>query len=253
MDPYLEQHWRDVHQSLVIYARDAIQGQLPGDLIARVEERVFVDAPESSRSVYPDVRVVETGGRESAAASTALAGVAVPLVVVVDDEPVSEGYIEILEIGSGNRVITMIEVVSPTNKTAGEGRRLYRKKQRECRRAKVSLVEIDLIRAGRWVLAIPKDLIPLSHRSQYQVCIRRGWRANAFEVYKVPLREKLPTIQVPLRRSDPDVKVDLQGIFDQAYRNGRYDTLDYAADPNPPLKSADAAWANELLKAAGHR
>ena len=28
MDPYLEAHWRDVHASLIIYARDALQGAL---------------------------------------------------------------------------------------------------------------------------------------------------------------------------------------------------------------------------------
>ena len=41
MDPYLEAHWRDVHAGLVIYARDALQGVLPGSLRARVEERML--------------------------------------------------------------------------------------------------------------------------------------------------------------------------------------------------------------------
>src|SRR5256885_6518067 len=42
MDPYLEARWGDVHQSLITYARDALQPNLPPDLRARVEERVFV-------------------------------------------------------------------------------------------------------------------------------------------------------------------------------------------------------------------
>ena len=64
MDPYLEVHWRDVHQSLVIYARDQLQALLPGDLRARVEERVFVESVNGTkRSVYPDVRVIERPGR----------------------------------------------------------------------------------------------------------------------------------------------------------------------------------------------
>jgi hypothetical protein len=45
MDPYLEAHWRDVHASLIIYARDALQGVLPGSLRARVEERVLLESP----------------------------------------------------------------------------------------------------------------------------------------------------------------------------------------------------------------
>src|SRR5262245_3320500 len=44
MDPYLEQHWGDVHSSLIIYARDQLRRKLPGDLRARVEERVFVES-----------------------------------------------------------------------------------------------------------------------------------------------------------------------------------------------------------------
>ena len=152
-----------------------------------------------------------------------------------------------------NRVVTMIEVVSPSNKAPGDGCRLYRQKQRECKRARVSLIEIDLLRKGRWVLAMPRELIPPSHRSEYQVCVWRGWRPQAFEVYRVPLREKLPTVGVPLRKSDPDVLLGLQALIDHAYRNGRYDTLDYRADPSPPLRPANAAWANELLKAKGCR
>ena len=59
MDPYLEAHWRDVHTSMMTYIRDQIQEQLPYDLVARVEETVSVDYEDSSRSIAPDVRVVE--------------------------------------------------------------------------------------------------------------------------------------------------------------------------------------------------
>ena len=33
MDPYLERYWRDVHASLLIYARDQLEDQLPNNLI----------------------------------------------------------------------------------------------------------------------------------------------------------------------------------------------------------------------------
>src|SRR5260370_20141336 len=70
MDPYLEQFWGDVHARLIIYASDQLQGVLPRDLRARVQERVFVDAPQTvERDVYPDVRVVERG-RGAAAVAT---------------------------------------------------------------------------------------------------------------------------------------------------------------------------------------
>jgi hypothetical protein len=34
MDPWLEQHWGDVHTSVVTYCRDRLQGLLPPDLRA---------------------------------------------------------------------------------------------------------------------------------------------------------------------------------------------------------------------------
>ena len=61
MDPYLEAHWRDVHVSLVIYARDALQESLPPELRARVEERVVLETPVGiiAGGLFPDLRVVE--------------------------------------------------------------------------------------------------------------------------------------------------------------------------------------------------
>src|SRR5262249_23152161 len=61
MDPYLEAHWRDVHAGLVIYARDALQGVLPGSLRARVEESVLLETPKGigNHPLFPRVRVVQ--------------------------------------------------------------------------------------------------------------------------------------------------------------------------------------------------
>ena len=61
-----------------------------------------------------------------------------PYVLEIPAEPVTEGLIEIREPGSNDRVITVIEVLSPANKEPGEGRRQYRRKQRELQRASVS-------------------------------------------------------------------------------------------------------------------
>jgi len=44
MDPYLEAHWLDVHSRLVAYAADALNEVLPETLVARMEERVAVEA-----------------------------------------------------------------------------------------------------------------------------------------------------------------------------------------------------------------
>src|ERR1700761_5686378 len=59
MDPFLERHWEDVHTTLITYIRDILQPQLADDLIARSEEKVYVEDDGEPRLRKPDVRVVE--------------------------------------------------------------------------------------------------------------------------------------------------------------------------------------------------
>ena len=60
MDPYLERHWGDVHASLIIYAKEALQPGLPADLVARAEERVFVETDLGARRRFvPDVHIAK--------------------------------------------------------------------------------------------------------------------------------------------------------------------------------------------------
>lgn len=255
MDPYLEQYWRDVHHGLVTYSRDQLQPRLPGQFRARIEERVFVETDEGARRViYPDVHVVEHP-RPRGPDTTSESGVATeePLVLHIDDEPATQGYLEIIDVGSGNRVVTVIEFLSPSNKVAGQGRDLYLRKQQEVIAAGASLVEIDLTRAGDRVFSVPAERIPLSHRTTYQAVVRRGWHPGQAEVYRMPLDRPLPQVRVPLRETDADVPLDLQALVELCYANGRYDDLDYQVEPNPPLDSADAAWAAEQLRAKGVR
>lgn len=254
MDPYLEQHWRDVHQSLVIYARDQLQPNLPDDLKARVEERVFVEADRYERNIYPDVRIFEKP-RRSANPRRAKSGVAVaePWRIRVPAEAANEGFIEIRDVANGNRVITVVEILSPANKLPGEGRELYLRKQQELESGGVSLVEIDLLRSGERVTRVPAGSVPQLEQTSYVVTVRRGSDPEIREVYPLSLRERLPVIAIPLRQDEDDAPLDLQELIDLAYRNGAYDDLDYRRDPNPPLDPADAAWADALLRERGLR
>jgi hypothetical protein len=254
MDPYLEQHWGDVHSSFIIYARNQLQKVLPADLRARVEERVVIAGPAASRSFYPDVRVVEvkgkSGRRDSGAARLA---VAEPVLIELDDEPETQTFIEIRDVSAGGRVVTVLEILSPSNKRPGDGQEQYLRKQHELLRAGVSLVEIDLLREGDWIVALPRGVLPPKLCTPYRVLVRRSWRRREAEYYPVSLAGPLPTIKVPLRPTDADVPLGLQSLIEECYEDGGYDDIDYGVEPEPPLPKAAARWAAQLLRRTGRR
>jgi hypothetical protein len=114
----------------------------------------------------------------------------------------------------------------------------------------VHWAEIDLLRAGT-----PSVTRPPLRPSDYRILVSRaGERRNKAHYWPVGVREPLPVIGIPLRGDDPDVPLDLGAVLAAAYDRGAYDlSVDYRRDPNPPLSSADAGWANRLLLAAGVR
>jgi hypothetical protein len=253
MDPYLEQYWGDVHTSLMVYMRDQINEQLPGDLQARVEESILIDVEERSRTVYPDVRVVEQPEVPAIGSvpSSVAVSVAEPCIIPLPDETPTQRHIEIVDPNSGNRVVTAIELLSTSNKASESGRRAYREKQRQYIQAGVNLVEIDLIRTGTFMVAVPEQLVPFEYRTPYVICVRRANRPTNAEIVRVPLSEPLPNIRIPLRPTDGDIVLQLQSLLDDCYRRGRYGTIDYAQPPHPPLSGEDQKWAERLLAEGG--
>ncbi|HXE56123.1 MAG TPA: DUF4058 family protein, partial [Tepidisphaeraceae bacterium] len=245
MDPWLERFWGDVHHRLITYACDQIQELLPEGLLARMQERVFLEFPESvGRTVYPDGRIVETAPATPAAPPKAAGGVAVaePLLVHLQSEPLTEGFIEVVDPASKGRVISVLEILSPANKAPGTGQSLYVQKQRELAAAGVSLVEVDLLRGGKRVTNAPPDILPRTHQTAYQACVRRATNSNVAEVYRIALREPLPNVGIPLRSQDRDVPLQLHQLLGEVYRRGRYgSSIDYREDPDPPLSAEDAA------------
>lgn len=257
MDPYLEAHWRDVHARLIIYASDALQAVLPGGLRARVEERVILEAPQGYKDhpLFPDVRVVEfSPKREPGARPGESVAVAEPLLIDAGPESPTETFLEIIDLASGNAVVTVIELLSPSNKSPGPNREQYLRKQMELCSSTTNLVEIDLNRFGAHTLAFPLAHLKPKARTPYMACVRRATRRLIAEVYPMPLWERLPTIRVPLRPDDDDVSLDLQALVEQCYRNGGYEgTLNYVAEPEPPFLGADKTWAHGWLRKQGLR
>ncbi len=243
MDPYLEHPtlWPNVHQRLITYASDALQAQLTPRYYVSIGERVYLEAPD--RSVYPDLWVVERGGPRAA---TATLEADRPVVVVVEPVERREVFIEIQDPGAGHRVVTVIEVLSPSNKQPGEGRDLYLKKQAEVLASNVHLVEIDLLRGGAPTVALPPSP---GGRSGYRVVVTRSTDRTRRELYEVTLRDRLPRVAVPLEVGDTDAVLDLQAVLGEAYTKGAYGLrVDYSVDPTPPLPADDTTWARALVR-----
>ncbi|HUG93529.1 MAG TPA: DUF4058 family protein [Planctomycetaceae bacterium] len=259
MDPWLEQHWGDVHTSIVTYCRDRLQMALPRDLRARVEEWVYLEYEEggNGRHVIPDVRIVEyprTGPPRQESGGVATLVPTEPIVVIRRDEPIIERFIEIRDFSTGGRLITVIEVLSPTNKQRGRGRDLYVQKRKELEAAHVHLVEIDLLREGERLDPAPREGLPATRDCPYLVTVIRRVEDRSelrCEVYPVSMREPLPVIKVPLRPTDEDVLLDLQAVLNDAYDRGGYDILDYRQPPVLPLSGDDEAWARAVLTERG--
>jgi hypothetical protein len=111
MDPYLEASdiWPGVHASFIVYLRDHLQPRLRPRYLAAIEERVFVEGPD--REIIPDVWLRQHRPQASSTAMEIPEGDEPVLVEVLPLE-VHETYIAILDRHSGQRVVTVIEVVA---------------------------------------------------------------------------------------------------------------------------------------------
>jgi hypothetical protein len=166
---------------------------------------------------------------------------------------VEETYLTIRDRQSGQRVVTVLELVSPTNRYAGPGRDSYVAKQTEVRRSTAHLVEIALLRAGPHVVAVPEWAARQHGPYDYLVCINRaeGLR-DRFHLYPRRLHERLPRIRLPLAVPDPDMVLDIQAVLACTYEaGGDAERLNYAAPCVPPLTHEDQAWADTLLRQTG--
>jgi hypothetical protein len=253
MDPYLEHPsiWQGVHNSLVVYVRDQLQPQLLPRFVATIEARVFVQAP-SSEDRLPDVFVLRRH-RPSNATATAVREAPAPRLVRALPTELTESYIEIRDRQSGQALVTVIEIVSPTNKYAGTGRRAYLEKQLQVLSSTAHLVEIDLLRTGPSVVAVPEYVARGDGDYDYLISVNRAAETREeFEIYQVELRQRLPVVGIPLTEGFPDARLELQAVMERAWAAGAYDGyVRYDLPCRPPLDPEDQAWADALIHSAG--
>ncbi len=256
MDPYLEEPglWPDVHHELMSVMRELMMRRLRPKYHVRIEERVYIsDENDPGREVIiPDLRIADAGrdeprgwtAEEMAAGYVAVAEPVV-LTTLIDDE-IHEPFLEVID-RQERLVVTVIEILSPTNKVPGSrGRASYLEKRHEVMASPSHLVEIDLLRAG--VAIHTRELLP---PADYYVHVSRKAKRPKGIVWPILLMQRLPVISIPLRSEDPDVPLDLQEVLNAAYDRAAYDmAIDYRREPVPPLDDAQQRWARSRLNAS---
>jgi hypothetical protein len=255
MDPYIEGAgiWESFHATLVVRLADQLQPQVGPRYVVRPQERMGVVF--ESRPVVPDVTVTQAppGGTPGQRGGVAVLAPSEPHRVQDQEWPFYETYLHVIEVKT-RRLVTAIELLSPWNKRAGEGSRLYTRKQVEVLETDTHLVEIDLLRGGRHTVAVPEGLLEAYRPYDYVTCVSRAADRSIYECYTSTVREELPRIALPLLPPDPDVTLNLRAALDQTYESGCYALdLNYQEEPSPPLSADDAAWADALLRGAGLR
>jgi hypothetical protein len=251
MDPYLEgPQWTGIHAALSVEIARQLTGLLPERYVARPSERIVIATPDTdgvtvtTTSIYPDAFVSDMGAPASADAAGSVAVMTSPLsVATVMPEHIPQVTVEITAV-ENRRLVTAIEVLSPTNKR-GDGREEYLSKRRRTLLSDVHLVEIDLLRGGQRVPM--RDPLP---PFPYFVFVGRASKRPMMNVWTIQLKETLPSIPIPLLEGDADVPLDLQQALTSVYETFRYDrTVDYARPLRVPLQASEAAWAQERIDA----
>ena len=260
MDPYLERsgEWKSFHNQLVMQIARSLSGRLPPGYRAKNEEMLYAHEPSADKrrlvGEADDAVFLSAGGggpgdhgNGSLAGSTAAITCDKPSKLVAYDTQIEvrkHRYVEVRTIGD-NRIVSVIELLSPTNKIADADRQAYLAKREELVSDGVHFLQIDLLRAGRHLL--PES--PPS-RGQHNAMLVRSWQGEA-ELWFWSARDRLPVLPVPLLKDDADVPLDLRGAMDVVYDALRYGEFLYELPPEPPLDAETAAWADGVLRSAG--
>jgi hypothetical protein len=262
MDPYIEACglWEDFHHHLIERIADQLAGVVPQHYLVRTGERSYLVLVEEEGKVshpfVPDVSVTSPRGRKRSAkkGGTALAepGDEIEPVVLRAflEEEHRERFVEIYEARPEQRLVTSIEVLSPSNKHPNSlGWDLYQRKRQSHLLGGMNLVEIDLLRGGRRMPML--DPWP---DSPYTLMVARAKAFQLCKVWPAHFKRPLPPIPVPLAKPDPDASLSLQPLIEAIYRRFRYEqSIDYRKPLDPPLSAGENTWLKQQLRAQASR
>lgn len=237
-----------MHNRLITAIADDLVPKVAPRFFVGVEQRTYVATSDEEMAVnWPDVLIGRTRSRrriprperpDAVGGGTIEMDVEVPVAM-----PIEKWFLEVRTVGE-KRLVTVIELLSPINKTAGDGREEYLRKREHIFKTSTNLVEIDLLRAGK-----PMPMwTPVPVESPYRILISRGSSRPRAKLLAFGIRQAIPTIPIPLLPDDPEPTLDLGAVLHGLYDRARFDLqLDYKAPSVPPLDPEDTAWARDIL------
>jgi hypothetical protein len=244
MNPYLEQEdsWQDFHQRFLSTIAEMLGQKIGSEYIVKLEAHIFVHelSAEERRFVgRADVGLSHSG---PSSGNTATATLPAPFQLTLPSVDFERyPYIEIRD-RQRRSLITVLEMLSPSNKKPGHDRDGYVGERRWLLYGPVNFVELDLLRLGQR-LPLPEE-IPLC---DYCILVRKAMEGLKVGIWPLQLRDPLPTIPIPLRHPAPDISLNLQEALHRVYDAARYQNYIYTGSPEPPLNTEDAAWAKTLV------
>jgi hypothetical protein len=248
MNPYLEQEdvWHDFHERFLPHVAEVIGSQLAAHYIVKIDQHIYIHEPPAEQRTFLGRGDVFVASRQPSteAGATATAPRTAPAQVVLPSVDVeSLNYLEIRD-RRDRRLVTVIELLSPTNKYAGPDREQYLGKRGALLASSAHLLEIDLLRGGpRMPFAAPMP------ECEYYVLVSRMEKRPQADFWPLRLREPLPLIPIPLRPPDADAQLDLQAALHHIYDAARYGHYIYEGAPQPALRTADEEWARQFIPA----
>lgn len=244
MNPYLEQDyaWHDFQESYLPLVREMLSAQVLPRYFVKIDEHILVhELEENSQQLLGRADVGVAPGAGPRGGYTGAAVLEAPThawLPHVDTERLC--YLEIRD-RENRQLVTVIELLSPTNKRPGRDREQYLAKRSRLLNSSVHFVEIDLLRGH------PR--MPLIDRpsGDYYVLVSRVQEQPRVDVWPIRLRDRLPEIPIPLRVGDAEAALDLQQALHRLYDAAGYEVYLYDVEPTPPLTPEDAIWARQFI------
>lgn len=264
MDPFIEANdlWRDFHAQLIGEIDRALAAQVPDRYVVRCGERAYIvmsdGVEEELIGMEDDVGLTVTEehfrqrSRRRARAQSKSIGTAVTeepmLMTAMITNEFRETFVDIREADGRRRLVTSIEVLSPTNKRSGSpGWDQYVRKRQAFLGCKANFIEIDLLRRGRRMPM--KDDWPAS---PYYLLVARSSEAPRCVVWPGHSLRPLPVIPVPLLAPDPDVSLDFQPMVQAIYTRSHYEQdIDYHDTNTVRLNQDETKWLASALRKSG--